>query len=78
MNGTGPICLKVDQHTYHEHASLASARAEARRLATTLGSDIVVYAPIYRVTAPREATEQLLPQKDFCVVVPPSTEELPF
>jgi sugar phosphate isomerase/epimerase len=51
MKGHGVICLKVDQHCYYEHEGLAGAKAEARRLAGKLGSDVVVYVPVYRAKA---------------------------
>jgi hypothetical protein len=57
MKGDGLICLKIDQHGFHEHASYVGARAEANRLAETLRSAIVVYVPVLMVAPPKRTIE---------------------
>lgn len=77
MKGYGLICLKVDQHTFHEHQNLVAARAEANRLADTLQSAIVVYVPVLRVEPPKRTIETpVIPDADTMELL--RGDDLPF
>lgn len=77
MQGNGLICLKINQHSFHEHASLTAARAEAHRLADTLQAEIVVYVPVLLVAPPKRTNESpILPDADTLDLL--RGETLPF
>lgn len=62
MRGNGVIVLRQENHGFHEHGSLQGAKAEARRLAETLGGTLVVYVPVAVITpAPKTVERSALP-----------------
>lgn len=61
MTGEGPICLKIDQHTFAEHIDYQSARREANRLADKLQAPIVIYVPVLMVAPPKRTVETPIP-----------------
>lgn len=61
MNGKGLICLRLVNHSFHEHGDFRTARAEANRLAESLQSAVVVYVPVLMVEPPRRTVETPLP-----------------
>ena len=64
MNGKGPICLRLQNHSFHEHDSLESARREAHRLADATQAAVVVYVPVLIVRPPQRTVEAYLITRD--------------
>ena len=64
MRGDGVIVLRVQQHSFHEHTSLQGAKAEARRLAETIGGQFVVYFPVAVIEpAPKTVERDAMPER---------------
>ena len=57
MKGTGVIVLRQENHHFFEHQSIQCAKAEARRLAESLGGTLVVYVPITVITPAPKTVE---------------------
>jgi hypothetical protein len=59
--GKGPIVLRVaNEYGFHEHGTIAAAKAEAERLAEQVGGEFVVYVPLAIVRpAPKTVTTRI-------------------
>lgn len=79
MRGKGPICLRLANHTFHEHDSLESARREAHRLADQTQSSVVVYMPVLLMTPPAKSIQHyLLTHGELTELEQAANDDLPF
>jgi hypothetical protein len=64
MKGNGVIIVRLENsYNYYEHMSLLNAKAEAHRLAESIGGKFVVYVPV--VLVERTPKTQETPVKDW-------------
>lgn len=74
MKGDGVIVVRLENsHSFHEHQGLGAAKAEAHRLARTVGGTFVVYVPVAIIeqTPPTQETVVQIPGVDI-------DDDLPF
>lgn len=73
MKGDGVIVVRLENsHNFHEHQSLMAARAEAHRLARSVGGTFAIYVPVALVeqTPPTQETPVNIADAQF--------DDLPF